>query len=251
MRRFFVSPHPTFGSYSAPVKWRVEASPYYWWWRALWHAQSNSTFEKPLSKTDEERRKRVLDDFGVLECGEDRYLSFCRWWTTKMPNGEERGVYLFAEPQLEATITELTAAERAAELVDDDRYVVVAIPKDLRLTYVKDTMDRVYKRHGIRKEGRDVRDPRHSRARYSMTKAVHASTLKTAFDLYEARLDAEKSGERVTNAELAKRIGLTYQSRKRDEVLNSAQRNRNIGIIVTRHLRAAKEFILAARFGRI
>ena len=35
MIHFFISPHPAFGNYKKPVIWKVEASPYFWWWYAL------------------------------------------------------------------------------------------------------------------------------------------------------------------------------------------------------------------------
>ncbi len=250
MLRYFVSPHPTFGSYANPIAWRVEASPYFWWWRALgWAQQQQTSVEGSFRGADRVRWEAVRECFGVVEVGENVHKSFCDWWRHKMPNGEERGVYLFAEPVLERKTVELTEWKQTRALLDDEHYILMAVPKDVQLSYARQSVDRILKRHDVRKEGRKVRDPKHSKARYHLSKSVQVESLRKAFRLYEHQLEAVTKGESVTNVELARRAGIKHQSKAKDQVMDKAARNRNLGIIVSRHLKMARDAVGRVQLG--
>jgi hypothetical protein len=250
MSRFFVSPHPTFGSYSNPLPWRAQASPYFWWWRALvWAQQQETLSESSLVGEQRDRWQQVLRDFGQLQATDDIYTSFCDWWREKMPNGEQRGVYLFAEPVMESKTQEVVAPQEANRLIADDRYIVIAVPKDVQLGYARESVDRILKRHNVRKEGRQVRDPKRSLARYQLTKSVQVDTMKKAFGLYEERMKADLIGDTVKNVELAKRVNLKHDQKVKDQVIDKAARNRIVSVIVSRYLKFARDAIGRVQLG--
>ena len=72
MIRFFISPHPTFGNYKKPIKWKVEASPYFWWWYALTLnedykklCEQKASGETVLAETaEQEKQLQIYEDFG-------------------------------------------------------------------------------------------------------------------------------------------------------------------------------------------
>ena len=51
-------------------------------------------------------------------------------------------------------------------------------------------------------KGRAVRNPKLSKARYSLSKPCVPNALKKAFDVYDAKLQAKQRGEDVGNFEL-------------------------------------------------
>ena len=87
MIRFFISPHPTFGNYKKPVKWKVEASPYFWWWYALTLnedykklCERKASGEVVLAETaEQEKQLKVYEDFGDFHYTSFRYAAFASW----------------------------------------------------------------------------------------------------------------------------------------------------------------------------
>ena len=45
MRRYFITQHPTFGSYAKPIRSKIETSPYFYWWLALKAHKKNAVAE--------------------------------------------------------------------------------------------------------------------------------------------------------------------------------------------------------------
>ena len=91
MKRYFISHAPRFGSYKVPVQWKVEQSPYYFWWLAYSYAVEKRAL---IDDVDEQ----VLMDFGQVERGVEKHLAFTQWWTERVTKDERRGEFLFAEP---------------------------------------------------------------------------------------------------------------------------------------------------------
>jgi hypothetical protein len=104
MRRYFISQYPTFGSYANPTKWKIEQSPYFYWWLALTlNGDYVALCGNPSANRFKTKKKllKVYEDFGDVRYEGDRYVAFAKWWNAKLANGETKGAYLFAEPLTE------------------------------------------------------------------------------------------------------------------------------------------------------
>ena len=107
MRRYFISQYPTFGSYANPTKWKIEQSPYFYWWLALTlNGDYVALCGNPSANRFKTKKKllKVYEDFGDVRYEGDRYVAFAKWWNAKLANGETKGAYLFAEPLTEMKV---------------------------------------------------------------------------------------------------------------------------------------------------
>ena len=135
MIRFFISPHPTFGNYKKPVKWKVEASPYFWWWYALTLSEDyrklceqKASGEVVLAKSAErEKQLQVYEDFGDIKYTGCRYAAFANWWTKRINTLETRGEYLFAEPYMAGAANKLDTVEAAQAAVESANTLVLSV----------------------------------------------------------------------------------------------------------------------------
>lgn len=261
MRRFFISAHPTFGSYKQPTPYRVEASPYFWWWYALTLNEEYLAFAAAdgdlpcleTSSADETAAiSRVFRDFGNVKYDGCRYFAFCNWWRERVDSGEERGAYLFAEPLLDESTRQIERLEDAASALGLDGTILIAIPLDSKRKYIDNAIDRILHRNVTFAKGRSARNPKTSQARYQMSKPAQPQTLKLAFDLYDARTQATKAGEKVSNVGLAKAAGLIYREREKEDeaAYNEAERARVISMLVSRHLANVRQMISNSAIGR-
>ena len=94
MRRYFISQYPTFGSYANPTKWKIEQSPYFYWWLALTLNDDYVALCKNPSANHFKTKKELLkvyEDFGDVRFEGDRYIAFAKWWNAKLANGETKG----------------------------------------------------------------------------------------------------------------------------------------------------------------
>ena len=96
MKRFFISPHPTFGSYKKPIKFKIEESPYFWWWYALTlnkkyklFCENNNNCKKELQKNELLQLERIFEDFGDIRYEGCRYLAFTKWWNSRVNTNEK------------------------------------------------------------------------------------------------------------------------------------------------------------------
>jgi len=253
MLRYFISSAPTFGSYKNPQKWRVEASPYYWWWFALTLnedyvelCQKLSDGKRYVAKTEDQKAMRLLfKDFGDVRYEGDRYKAFTDWWREKVTATEERGQYLFAEPIIGSKVEVIEDASAASLHADEDSVLLVSIPKSMQRQHVEKALNRIFKKQLPTQKGRGARNPNKSRARYSLIKPLQADALKKSFDLYEMKTNADKSGKRIKNAAMAKVLKIPYKerSKEREAAYADAARDRNISIIVSRHMKKARDLI--------
>ena len=82
MRRFFLTQHPTFGSYANPIKNRIEKSPYFYWWLAL---TLNDDYVELCNNPSSKRFKtneliqKTYKDFGDVRYEGDKHLAFTKW----------------------------------------------------------------------------------------------------------------------------------------------------------------------------
>lgn len=256
MLRFFHSPYPTFGSYKNPTHWKIEASPYYWWWYALTlnagYAQlCAQDAENQNTHSADERMLRVYEDFGDIRYEGCRYLAFTQWWTNRVNTNEQRGVYLFAEPLHSAAVSRIDDVEAAATALSDEDTVLIAVNVTRQRKHIDNRIDQILKkRMGDLKRGRQVRNPKLSQARYRLSRAVLAQSLKKTFAVHDIRSSAAADGRKISNWEVAALAKLDYQQREKLEArLEGADERRVVSAIVARHAKDAKSMIDNAALG--
>ena len=111
-------------------------------------------------------------------------------------------------------------------------------------------INRILKKRQTLAKGRTVRNPKLSKARYSLSKPCVPNALKKAFDVYDTKLQAKQRGEKVGNFEIGIRAKLVYNERaKADEVPSETNRRRTISILVSRHISNVKRMIYNAGLG--
>lgn len=87
----------------------------------------------------------------------------------------------------------------AAALSSEDT-VIIAVNVTRQRKHIDSKIDRILKRQmGELKKGRQVRNPKLSQARYSLSKAVQAQTLKKTFTVYDIRRAAAVEGRKISN----------------------------------------------------
>jgi len=258
MIRFFISPHPTFGNYKKPVKWKVEASPYFWWWYALTLnedyrklSERKASGEVVLAETAEaEKQLQVYEDFGDVQYTGCHYAAFASWWTKRVNTLETRGEYLFAEHYIGSAVRQVDTVETAQAAVESANTLVLSVQLNRQRQHVDKAIDRLLQKHMHTVKGRAVRNPKSSSARYSLGTSVVVDALKKTFDVYDARCAAEMRGERITNWQIAQQVKLVVKERKRkDEDRDTAAERRNTTIVVSNHLNKARKLIEGTRDG--
>lgn len=257
MLRFFHSPYPTFGSYKNPTHWKIEASPYYWWWYALtlnddYAELCEQKAVNTVVNTKDARMLQVYEDFGDVRYEGDRYVAFTDWWTKRVNTNERCGEYLFAEPPHTASVSVIQHVDDAAAALSSENTLLIAVDTTRQRKHIDTRIDGILKKHmGKLKRGRQVRNPKLSAARYSLSKIVHAQTLKKTFTVYDIRCAAAAEGRRVSSWDVADQAKLDYQQREKlDEVaLEGADERRIISTIVARHMKNAKTMVENAAVG--
>ena len=242
-----MSPPPTFGSYSKPTPFKVEASPYFWWWYALTLSPDylDACGQGGLGC------EAVYADFGDVRFEGDRHKAFCAWWRKRVNEHERRGEYIFAEPAAEGMgarlVESLDAAHRALERDDT---ILVSIPISSQRKHIERRLDRILKQHLTPAAARTVRSPSQSNARYRLNKPVVASALKKSFDLLDEKRKAEVNGERVDNFELARRARVKVTEReKADEINTQENYRRTLSATVSRYIKSASLMVEHAAVG--
>ena len=214
MKRFFISKHPTFGSYANPVASKIEASPYYFWWRAL---TLNNEYLRLCSAANQEAdhkdraTSQVLTDFGDVRFEGDKYKAFAKWWRSKVNNEETIGEYLFAEPIQAKKVMLVEDEDRAKKFANDASSLLISIPKNLTRKQIDTALESIFRKELSFEKGRQTRNPTRSNARYSLSKPVKAESLKSAFDIIEAELEAQAEGKKLSNIQLADKVGLKVE----------------------------------------
>jgi len=216
VKRYFISQHPTFGSYANPTASLVEKSPYFYWWLALTLNKKYVEFcAKPNTKS---RLYRLYKDFGDVRYEGCRYKAFCDWWISKVSDDEQRGQYLFAEPLTVHKVQLIADKKTAQQLADDASSLLIAIPKNLKRSQIDKAIEKIFKDELSFSRGRKVRNPKFSsNARYHLAKPLTAQLLKVAFAIYELKVDAEHNNKKLSNAAIAKIVGLKVGYRNDEE----------------------------------
>ena len=256
MLRFFHSPYPTFGRQKQPSQKTIEASPYFWWWYALtlntdYRELCEQTAANTVLNTTDARMLSVYEDFGDVRYEGDRYVAFKRWWTARVNTNEQRGVYLFAEPPHTASVSVIQHVDEAAAALSSEDTVLIAVNVTRQRKHIDNRIERILRKYmGELKRGRQVRNPKLSAARYRLSKAVQAQTLKKTFAVYDIRSAAAAEGRRVSNWDVAQQAKLDYRQRDKGlDVYDDAAVKRVVSAIVARHMKDANSMINKAAVG--
>jgi hypothetical protein len=194
MKRFFISKHPTFGSYKNPVVHKIEQSPYYFWWLAL---TLNEEYLELCASTSQDIENngspihKVFADFGDVRYDGDKYKAFANWWRRKVMLVDD--------------------AEAAVKSASDASSLLINIPKNLTRKQIDKALDNIFRKELSFEKGRQTRNPTRSNARYSLSKPAKAHSLKSAFDIIEAEREALAIGRKLSNVQLADKVGLKVE----------------------------------------
>ena len=245
MRRYFISQYPTFGSFANPTKWKIEQSPYFFWWLALTlNVAYVALCGNPSANRFKTKKKllKVYEDFGDVRYEGDRYVAFAKWWNAKLADGETKGAYLFAEPLTEMKVEVVEDAVTAERLIADEDELLIRVSKGMKRTHIDKTLNRIFKKHIEFEKGRQTRNPNRSNARYSLSKQI-TDSLQTAFALYDLIEQAETEDTKVSNYALAKQVGIEVKQRNTEEEWDIAYERRVVSVAVSRKKKVAVDAI--------
>jgi len=199
MRRFFISQHPTFGSFSNPISSKIKKSPYFYWWLAL---TLNDDYVEYCSNPTLKRFKtnnkihQIYKDFNDVRYEGCKYKAFTKWWNTKVNNDETKGQYLFAEKTVDSVL--LVEDEKTAKgIIKDKSSLLIKIPTNLKKAYIDIGIERILAKHIKFERGRQTRNPTRATARYHLSAPIKVETLQVAFGIYELLLDNKLSSYEV------------------------------------------------------
>jgi len=223
MRRFFISQHPKFGSFTNPVSSLIEQSPYYFWWLAL---TLNEDYVELCNNSKSKRFKtniklqQIYSDFGDVRYEGNKHKAFCDWWNKEFNNTETKGQYLFAEPLSVNKVTLVEEKDTAINALEDASSLLIRIPTNLKRTYIDSGIERIFAKHITFERGRQTRNPSRSNARYHLSKPIKVEAIKTAFNIYERTLLAERNNEKLTNLKLAEMLDVkaVFKSKEVEDI---------------------------------
>ena len=252
MRRYFISQYPTFGSYANPTKWKIEQSPYFYWWLALTlNGDYVALCGNPSASRFKTKKKmlKVYEDFGDVRYEGDRYIAFAKWWNAKLANGETKGAYLFAEPLTEMKVEVVEDVATAERLIAEEDELLIRVSKGMKRTHIDKTLNRIFKKHIEFEKGRQTRNPNRSNARYSLSKPISIKSLEKSFTILDWIDEAEASGKKVNNYELAKVVGIEVEQRNTEEEWDVAYKRRVVSVAVSRKKKVAIDAIKSVANG--
>jgi len=246
-RRYFITQHPTFGSYANPIKSKIEKSPFFYWYMAL---TLNEEYIELCDNPSANRFKtnktiqQVYRDFGDVRYEGSIHMAFTEWWIEKLDDIDTRGTYLFAEPYSGTKVEMIEDRDKAKEAAENVSTLLVSIPKVISRKRIDEAIDKILASEMEFEKGRKVRNPSRSNARYHLTKPIKAEHLKEAFDVYEMERLAKLKGEKVSNVQLAKAIGLDVKQKNTEEQAEDyAYTNELLNTKVWRRKKIAKDAI--------
>ena len=236
MKRYFISHAPRFGSYKNPVHWKVEQSPYYFWWLALRNGAKYSAHNSKLMFEGSV-------GFGEILCSGDTHMSFTKWWLEKLPNGERRGEFLFAEPLTGRGTRVVNNIAEAEEALLDNSSVLVRIDLSGQRKFVDSSLDRIIRKNVVFERGRTVKNPNRSNARFNISKPVQVDPLKRVFKVYELK----EGNAELSNYEVFKKLGSKLEKQAEETV---GDYRRRISTLISRDYGTAKCMIKNAFEGK-
>ena len=154
---------------------------------------------------------KVFADFGDVRYEGDKHKAFANWWRSKANDTETMGEYLFAEPVAATKVMLVNDAVVASRCASDASSLLIDIPKNLTRKQIDKALDNIFRKELSFKKGRQTRNPTRSNARYSLSKPAKAHSLKSAFDIIEAEREALTIGKKLSNVQLADKVGLKVE----------------------------------------
>ena len=240
MRRYFITQHPTFGSYAKPIRSKIETSPYFFWWLALTH---NSDYIELCNNPSANRFKtnndilKVYKDFGDVRYEGDKYIAFTKWWRGKVNDTETRGEYLFAEPTTINKVMLIEDRDTSIQSADDESSLLIRVPTNLKRNYINSGIERIFAKHITFERGRQTRNPSRSNARYHLSAPIMVETYKTAFGIYEHLLN-----NKLSSFQVAKKFNMLPNFEDKDE-RDIAYERRVVSTKISRKKKEAKDAI--------
>ena len=230
MKRYFISHAPRFGSYENPVHWKIEQSPYFFWWLALTYNSSHvPTFVDGAAN-------QVWCDFGDVSFHGDKHLAFTKWWLGKVDGGERRGEYLFAEPLSGISTGLVKNLDEARSALEDSTSILVRVTLGGQRKFIDAALDRIIRKHGVFERGRNVKNPTRSNARYSLSKPVQVEALAGYFRVFELK----QNHPEISNYEVFKRLKLKIDKQELETI---GEYRRRISTLVSRNYGFAKRMV--------
>lgn len=252
MKRYFISQHPRFGRGTADIE-GIENSHYFWWWYALSKSEKYNDASNSFGKerrNEETKLFNLFNDFGYVgwKNGESRHFAFKRWWNTKTITGEKLGEYLFAE---KLTGTKVNVIETIEDFQNSKSAgdIVISIPRHIQRARIDNYIESILKKNFTFERGKVARSPKKSTARYSLSKTFNTSVMKLSFACLEERENAEARGYKITNNEIAEKVGLKVHTRLSNEEIDEYEQHRTLAIKVSRYIKDAKQAIQKAENG--
>ena len=240
MRRYFITQHPTFGSYAKPIRSKIETSPYFFWWLALTH---NSDYIELCNNPSANRFKtnndilKVYKDFGDVRYEGDKDIAFTKWWRGKVNDTETRGEYLFAEPTTINKVMLIEDRDTSIQSADDESSLLIRVPTNLKRNYINSGIERIFAKHITFERGRQTRNPSRSNARYHLSAPIMVETYKTAFGIYEHLLN-----NKLSSFQVAKKFNMLPNFEDKDE-RDIAYERRVVSTKISRKKKEAKDAI--------
>lgn len=195
---------------------------------------------------------KTFNDFGDVRYGGSKYLAFTNWWRTKLGRHETKGTYLFAEPVTSSVVSVVTNKVDAELVINDPNGLLVNIPKNLNRRQIDSALNSIFKTQLTFDKGRQARNPSKSLARYKLSKSVQADSLKSAFSIMEAENEAVRMGIKLSNLQLADKLGLKVkisEATRQEQSELAAYEAYLISTTVSRKKKVAKAAIKNAALG--
>ena len=227
-QRHFPYRHPTFGSRQTPKPQSAwKGSVYYWWWAFL---RLNPDYLACCEAGGGGALEKVYRDFGDV-----RPDNFKEWWSEKI-DGVERGVALFAEPDVEETVRILQGGDLAP---NDADVVTVCLPMYLPKRFIETRLKQIVGKLHKGKRGRQ--NAKQSKARYTFRGQPNVPALAMAFTVYAYWLENPKKklweiGNDVPRLLVTQKV---TDARAVEHALNK----RALAATVSRYLKRAKAMI--------
>ena len=194
----------------------------------------------------------VFGDFGDVRYVGCRHAAFASWWRAPVYGAETRGEYLFAEPLQARAVRALLTVDDAAAVLGGDDMLVLNVPLTMQRKHIDKAVDRLLRQHmGKLQKGKQVRNPKHSAALYSLNKSVLPTTLKKAFDVYDLHSGALAAGDKHSNDAVARLTGVAVEQKSVDKhaEYTEHERNRVLSATISLHYNDAKNMIDNAAAG--
>lgn len=155
----------------------MQLSIYYWWWELL---RRHSDYAECCRNGGKGKYAKLYEDFGNVHESDDVW----QWWTHKMKNGVERGVWLFSELEMR----DMEVVYESAACVEGDHTLMLRVPLEMRTNHIIQRLRTILKQH----EGALAAARRTSRARYKIASNTSAEALQKLVRVWDVE---EKYGK--------------------------------------------------------